>query len=59
MSLRDLVALQIGDIVQFDKLTSQPLTANINDHEKFKVYAGTNRDKLTVQVVEIIRGEDG
>jgi flagellar motor switch protein FliM len=58
VSLRDLIALQIGDIVQFDNLTSLPLIARVNDHEKFKVYAGTNRDKLTVQVVEIIAGED-
>lgn len=59
VSLRDLIALQIGDIVQFDNLTSLPLTARVNDHEKFKVYAGTNRDRLTVQVVEIIRAEEG
>jgi flagellar motor switch protein FliM len=58
VSLRDLIALQIGDIVLFDKLTSLPLTARVNDHEKFKVYAGTNRDKLTVQIVDIIKDED-
>jgi flagellar motor switch protein FliM len=58
VSLRDLIALQVGDVVLFDKLTSQPLIARINDHEKFKVYAGTNRDKLTVQIVDIIRDED-
>jgi flagellar motor switch protein FliM len=58
VSLRDLIALQPGDIVLFDKLTSLPLTARINDLEKFKVYAGVNRDKLTVQVVDIIKGED-
>jgi flagellar motor switch protein FliM len=59
VSLRDLIALQVGDIVQFDNLTSLPLTARVNDHEKFKVYAGTNRDRLTVQVVEIIKAEEG
>ena len=58
VSLRDLIALQVGDIVLFDKLTSLPLTARVNDHEKFKVYAGTNRDKLTVQIADIIRHED-
>jgi flagellar motor switch protein FliM len=58
VSLRDLIALQIGDIVQFDGLTSLPLIARVNDHEKFKVYAGTNRDRLTVQVVDIIQSED-
>jgi flagellar motor switch protein FliM len=58
VSLRDLIALQVGDLVLFDKLTSLPLTARVNDHEKFKVYAGTNRDKLTVQIVDIIKDED-
>jgi flagellar motor switch protein FliM len=58
VSLRDLISLQLGDLVMFDKLTSVPLTARVNDHEKFRVYAGTNRDRLTVQVVETIRAED-
>jgi flagellar motor switch protein FliM len=58
VALRDLIALQVGDIVLFDKLTSLPLIARVNHLEKFKVYAGTNRDKLTVQVVEIIKDED-
>ncbi len=58
VSLRDLIALQVGDIVQFDELTSLPLTARINDHERFKVYAGTNRDRLTVQIVDTITSED-
>jgi flagellar motor switch protein FliM len=58
VSLRDLIALQVGDIVLFDGLTSQPLSARINDHEKFKVFAGTNRDRLTVQIAEIVQNEE-
>ncbi len=58
VSLRDLIALQPGDVVLFDKLTSLPLTALINEHEKFRVYAGTNRDRLTVQIVDTIRAEE-
>ena len=58
VSLRDLIGLQVGDIVLFDKLTSVPLTARINDLEKFKVFAGTRRDRLTVQVVDTIKSED-
>jgi flagellar motor switch protein FliM len=59
VSLRDLIALQVGDIILFDKSISLPLTARVNDHEKFKVYAGTNRGRLTVQVVDTIADEDG
>jgi flagellar motor switch protein FliM len=58
VSLRDLIALQVGDLVLFDESTSTPLIARINDHDKFKVFAGTNRDRLAVQVVATIQGED-
>jgi flagellar motor switch protein FliM len=58
VSLRDLIALQVGDILLLDELTSEPLIARINDQEKFKVYAGRNRDQLTVQIVDIIQGEE-
>jgi len=58
VSLRDLVALQVGDVLMLDEHTSQPLTARVNDLEKFKVFAGTNRDRLTVQVVDILKGEE-
>jgi flagellar motor switch protein FliM len=58
VSLRDLIALQVGDVLMFDELTSAPLTARVNDRKKFKVFAGKHRDRLTVQVVETIMGED-
>jgi flagellar motor switch protein FliM len=58
VSLRDLIALQVGDLVVFDKLTTQPLTAMVNDREKFKVFPGTYRDKLAVQVSDIIESEE-
>jgi flagellar motor switch protein FliM len=58
VSLRDLISLQVGDLVLFDKETTEPLIAMVNDREKFKVYPGTNRDKLAVQVSEFIESED-
>jgi flagellar motor switch protein FliM len=58
VSLRDLVALKPGDVLVFDKPTSEPLVAKINDKEKFKVYPGMHRDKLAVQVSKIVRNED-
>jgi flagellar motor switch protein FliM len=58
VSLRDLVALRLGDVLVFDKPTSEPLVAKINDKEKFKVYPGMHRDKLAVQVSKIVRTED-
>jgi len=58
VSLRDLIALQPGDVVLFDKPTDRPLTALVNDRPKFHVYPGTNRDRLTVQVADVIESEE-
>jgi flagellar motor switch protein FliM len=58
VSLRDLVALQEGDIVVFDKLTDEPLMAKVNEKEKFRVFPGINKDQLTVQVSHVLSSED-
>ncbi len=58
VSLRDLVALGVGDVLVFDKPTSQPLVAKVNDREKFRVFPGVNKDHLTVQVAQHITSED-
>ncbi len=58
ISFRDLFALQPGDLLLFDKPTDAPLTARVNDREKFHVYPGVNKDRLAVQVAGIISSED-
>ncbi len=58
VSLRDLVALQPGDVVLFEKCTDAPLVARINEREKFRVYPGVYKDRLAVQVADVIRNED-
>jgi flagellar motor switch protein FliM len=58
VSLRDLVALQPGDLILFDKPTDAALVARINDREKFQVYPGVHKDRLAVQVSDVIRNED-
>jgi len=58
VSLRDLIALQIGDLVLFEKLTTEPLSTLVNEREKFRVFPGINRDKFTVQVAEVIESEE-
>src|SRR5579863_5862020 len=58
VSLRDLVSLREGDVVVFDKLTDEPLSAHVNDKEKFRVFPGINKDHLAVQVAHIIANED-
>ncbi len=58
VSLRDLVALQPGDVILFDKPTDAPLVARINEREKFRVYPGVHKDRLSVQVADVIENED-
>jgi flagellar motor switch protein FliM len=58
VSLRDLVALHEGDLVVFDKPTTEPLVAKVNDREKFRVFPGMNKDRLAVQVASTIEKED-
>ena len=58
VSLRDLVALQPGDLVMFDKPTNSPLVARVNEREKFHVYPGVHRDRLTVEVSDVINSEE-
>ncbi len=58
VSLRDLIALQPGDLVLFDKPVNEPLSVTVNEREKFKVFPGVNRDKLAVRVNQIVESEE-
>lgn len=58
VSLRDLVALQPGDVVLFDKPTNEPLVAKVNECDKFHVFPGVNKERLAVQVAGVIASED-
>ncbi len=58
VSLRDLIALQPGDLVMFDKPVSEPLAVTVNEREKFKVFPGVNRDKLAVRVAHVVENEE-
>jgi flagellar motor switch protein FliM len=58
VSLRDLIALQPGDLLLFDKPVDEPLAATVNEREKFKVFPGVNRDKLAVRVSTIVESEE-
>jgi flagellar motor switch protein FliM len=58
VSLRDLIALQPGDLLMFDKPVTEPLAVTVNEREKFKVFPGVNRDKLAVRVSQIVENEE-
>src|ERR1017187_10312148 len=46
VSLPDLVTLQVGDVVLFDKPVNEPLLMRVNDREKYRVYPGVNKDRV-------------
>jgi flagellar motor switch protein FliM len=54
VSLHDLLTLQEGNVLLFDAQTSMPLSMYVNGCEKFQVYPGVHRDKLAVQISEIV-----
>src|SRR5579875_2942095 len=58
VSLRDLIALQPGDLLLFDKPVTEPLAATVNEREKFRVFPGVNREKLAVRVAQIVESEE-
>ena len=58
VSLHDLLSLSPGDVILFDKDTTSPLVAKINEVDKFEVFAGTHKDRLAVEVSNIIENED-
>ena len=58
VSLRDLIALQPGDLVLFDKPVAEPLAVCVNEREKFKVFPGVNRDRLAVRVSHVVESEE-
>jgi flagellar motor switch protein FliM len=58
VSLRDLVTLCIGDVVLFDKPTTEALLMTVNERDKYHVYPGVNRDKIAVQIASIVQDEE-
>jgi flagellar motor switch protein FliM len=58
VSLRDLVTLQVGDVVLFDKPVNEPLLMRVNDREKYRVYPGVNKDRVAVQIASVVEDEE-
>jgi flagellar motor switch protein FliM len=58
LALRDLVALNVGDLVIFDRATTEALVAKVQDREKFRVFPGVHKDRIAVRVASILGSED-
>jgi flagellar motor switch protein FliM len=58
VSLRDLVTLNVGDVVLFDKPTNEALLLRVNERDKYHVYPGVNKDKIAVQIASVFQEEE-
>jgi len=58
VALKELLALAVGDVVLFDVPTTESLVARVNEHEKFRVHVGANRDRLAARVASIVGTEE-
>lgn len=58
VSIGDFLGLKVGDVVQLDTRTSDPLQIRIGTRKKFVGYPGRLGSHLAVQVVDAIREDD-
>jgi len=58
LSLRDLVSLQLGDVLVLDNETSQPLVGKVNEREKYHLFPGVYKDRYAMKVAGALTNED-
>lgn len=56
-SVRDILNLQVGDVITLDHFASQPLTVNVGHLPKFKGEVGMKETHYAVKISEIIMKE--
>ncbi|MEG0380861.1 MAG: FliM/FliN family flagellar motor switch protein, partial [Kurthia sp.] len=59
ISIEDFLLLRKDDVLQLDKLVTDPLYLKVGDVPKFIVQPGKVKKKLAVQVLESLKGGDG
>lgn len=57
ITVKDLLGLEVGDILTLDRLCTQDLQLFVEDRFKFFVQAGRVRDTLAVQVTSLVEEE--
>ncbi|SHJ58691.1 flagellar motor switch protein FliM [Anaerobranca californiensis DSM 14826] len=58
ITIKDLLELQVGDVITLDQLTTEPLIVKVQDKVKFLATVGLLRNKLAVQITETIAEEE-
>jgi flagellar motor switch protein FliM len=57
-SVRDIINLQVGDVVQLDHSVRDPLTVRVGHLPKFRASLGLKDGRYAVKIAEVIREED-
>ncbi|PIC58784.1 flagellar motor switch protein FliM [Sporosarcina sp. P12(2017)] len=59
ISIEDFLHLQLGDVISLDTSIEEPLTIRIGEKPKFTAQPGKLRNRMAVQILEILNtGED-
>ncbi len=62
INVKDLLELQVGDVIRLDREAKDPMLACVNDEPKFFCRPGTFKDKLAVYIldeVDIVEAIEG
>ena len=53
VSVREMLSLNVGDVIKLDRSIKEPLTVKVGNEEKYLGYPGLSNDKLAVQLYGI------
>jgi flagellar motor switch protein FliM len=56
--VREILNLQVGDVISLDHRVSQPVTLRVGHLPKFKADIGVKESRYAAKIVEIIQKED-
>ncbi len=57
LNVQEFLQLDVGDIVQVDRMLGDPLIVTVGSQPKFTAQAGKVGKKLAIQILDIIQGE--
>jgi flagellar motor switch protein FliM len=57
-TVKDVVNLQVGDVIRIDHNLNKPLTMKIEHMPKLKGMIGTQGNKYAVKITEILREDE-
>ena len=56
-TVRDILSLQVGDVIRVDHSINEPITVLVEHIPKFKGYIGRHKSKYAVKITDILKEE--